>query len=78
MNPDRLRNAYARLQSLDDRLTYKIRPPRSGSLAPSGGRSKPEQLDERLRDLASFTIELKEVVEELILACGTRPKAGTG
>lgn len=70
MDPKRLKKAYNQLQALDERLTYRVRP-RSG-----GGLSRPgiEQVDERLRDLANYTVELKEIVQELILAVGTRPK----
>jgi hypothetical protein len=71
MDVKRLKHAYDQLQSLDDRLTYKIRP-RSG-----GGMTRPstDQLEEKLRELAGYTIELKDIVQELILAVGSRPKA---
>lgn len=74
MDPNRLKQAYAKLRSLDERLTYKVRP-RTG-----GGLSRPslDQVEERHRDLAHYTIELKEVVQELILAIGSKPKAGGG
>ncbi len=63
MNPQRLKSAYERLQLLDERLTYKIRP-RGGSLMrPSG-----EQLEEKMRLLAEYTVELKDVLNEVILA----------
>lgn len=70
MDPNRLKDAYAKLRSLDERLTYKVRPRSGGSLS----RASTEQLEERHRDLANYTVELKEVVQELILAIGSRPK----
>jgi hypothetical protein len=69
MDPQRLKAAYQKLQSLDDRMTYKVRP-RGGPLT----RPSPEQLETSLRELAAYTVELKEVVEELILAIGSQPK----
>ena len=64
MDAQRLRDTYQRLQSLDDRLTHKIRPRSGGSLV----RPSPDQLEVALRDLATYTVELKEIVEELVLA----------
>jgi|GEM_PF-566340 len=74
MDPNRLKQAYAKLRSLDERLTFKVRP-RTG-----GGLSRPslDQVEERHRDLAHYTIELKEVVQELILAIGSKPKKSGG
>jgi hypothetical protein len=65
MDAKRFKEAYEKLQSLDDRLTYKVRP-RSATLS----HATIEQLEERHRDLATYTIELKEVLEELFLAIG--------
>ncbi|MBV8201694.1 MAG: hypothetical protein JOZ15_13815 [Acidobacteria bacterium] len=70
MDAQRLRDAYQRLQSLDDRLTHKVRPRPGGALV----RPSPDQLELALRDLATYTIEIKEIVEELILAIAGRPK----
>lgn len=69
MDPQRLRNAYQRIQSLDERLTYKVRP------RPGGAMTRPttEQMEQSMRDLATYTVELKEIVEELILAIGSKP-----
>jgi hypothetical protein len=72
MDPQRLRRAYEQLQSLDERLTHKVRPRPGGGLV----RPDPSQLEERLRDLAVYTVELKEVLGELILALGSRPDPG--
>jgi hypothetical protein len=65
MDANRFKEAYEKLQLLDDRLTYKVRP-RSGSLS----HASIEQLEERQRDLANYTVELKEILEELFLAIG--------
>lgn len=70
MDPQRLKEAYQKLQLLDDRMTHKVRPRPGGSLV----RPSPEQLEQSLRDLATYTVELRAIVEELFLAIGSRPK----
>ena len=67
MDAKRFKEAYEKLQILDDRSTYKVRP-RSGSLS----HATIEQLEERHRDLANYTIELKEILDELFLAIGSK------
>ncbi len=69
MDPDRFKEAYARLQHLDERLTYKIRPGKSAGLSRAGS----QQLEEKLRDLSSFTLELKEVLDDLFVAIASKP-----
>ncbi len=64
MDPNRLKEAYQRLESLDERLTYKIRPRSMVSMVSP----TPEQVDGRLRDLASYTVELKEIMHDFMLA----------
>ncbi|HEX9942813.1 MAG TPA: hypothetical protein VGG03_12400 [Thermoanaerobaculia bacterium] len=71
MDPQRLKDAYQKLQSLDERLTHKVRPRQGGALV----RPAPEQLEASLRDLAGYTVELKEVVQELFLAIAAKPSA---
>lgn len=73
MDPQRLKAAYQKLEALDDRMTHKVRP-RAG-----GGYSRPgvDQLEERLRDLAGYTVELKEVVHDLFVAIASKPGAAT-
>jgi hypothetical protein len=71
MDPQRLKDAYLKLQSLDERMTYKVRPLRGGPLV----RPTPEQLEAALRDLAAYTVELKEVVQELFQAIAGKPSA---
>jgi hypothetical protein len=70
VDAQRLKDAYQKLRSLDDRLTYKVRPRQGGSLV----RPSTEQLEQALRDLAAYTVELKEIVEELFLSIAGRPK----
>ena len=67
MDPNRFKDAFAKLEVLDDRLSYKVR--RS-----SQNRStEPEKLDERVRDVAEMVLELKDVVRELMLAIAAKP-----
>ncbi|HEX2642748.1 MAG TPA: hypothetical protein VHU81_07130 [Thermoanaerobaculia bacterium] len=72
MDPQRLKDAYQKLQSLDERLTHKIRPRSGGPLM----RPNPEQIEQSLRDLSSYTVELKEVMQELFLAIAGKPAGG--
>lgn len=69
MDPERFKDAYAKLELLDDRLTYRIR---EKSLRARGAVSI-ESLDERVRDSAEFLLELKEIVRELMLAIASKP-----
>ena len=69
MDPQRLKDAYQKLQSLDERMTHKVRPRAGGGLV----RPSPEQLEQSQRDLAAYTVELKEVVQELFLAIAGKP-----
>ena len=68
MDPKRFRESYERLQLLDDRLTHKVRP-RSGALH----RGNLEQVEEKLKDLSEFAVELKEIVQELFLSISGKP-----
>jgi hypothetical protein len=69
MDPQRLKDAYQKLQSLDERMTHKVRPRSGGTLV----RPSQEQLEQSLRELASYTIELKEVIQELFLSIASKP-----
>lgn len=73
MDPQKIKETYQRLQSLDERLTYRVRP-RGGSLT----RPSSDQLEEKMRDLANFTVELKEIVDDLIVGIAARPSSGPG
>jgi hypothetical protein len=70
MDANRFKETFARLEVLDDRLTYKIR---NKSVK---ARTSPnlEQLDERVRDLAELTLELKDIIRELMLAIAGKPQ----
>lgn len=74
MDPQRLKDAYQKLQLLDERLTYKVRPKSGGTLT----RPTVEQLEQSLRDLSAYTIELKEVVQELFLAIAGKARTEPG
>lgn len=66
MDPDRMKEAYRRLDVLDDRLSYKIKP-KSGFTQPS-----PDQINDHLSDVANYVLELKDIVRELMLAFATK------
>ncbi len=63
MDPNRLKEAYQQLEALDDRLTHKIRPRSSFTASPTV-----DLVDGKLRDLAAYTLELKEILREFMLA----------
>ena len=71
MDPDRFRAAYQRLQSLDERSTHKVRPRAHVSF----GRASQEQLEDRVRDLAEYTLELKEIMDDMFKAIAAAPPA---
>ncbi|MDX1631815.1 MAG: hypothetical protein R3234_08130 [Thermoanaerobaculia bacterium] len=70
MDPKRFKETYTKLELLEDRLSYKIR---SRSVR---SRSAPsiDNLDDRLKDVAEFTLELKDVVKELMQAIAAKPQ----
>lgn len=70
MDPQRFKDAYQRLEYLDENLTYKVRRHGRDRLhSPSI-----EEVDEALKTLGDFTTELKDVVRELFLAIGSKPQ----
>lgn len=69
MDPERFREAYQRLQALDERMTHKVRPPSGGGLI----RPTLEQLEKRVYDLSSYTLDLKEIVDELFQSIAGSP-----
>ncbi len=71
MDPGRFRAVYQRLQQLDEVSTYKIRPKRQ-----SLHRATQEELENRYRDLAEYTIALREIVEEMMEAIAAKPGGG--
>lgn len=66
MDPQKMKEAYQKLESLDERLTYKIRA-RGTTVQPTT-----DQLNAKLNDVATYTIELKEILQEFMLAFATR------
>jgi len=68
MDAKRFQEAYEQLQVLDDRLTYKVRPRRGGSM----GRLTQEQLEEHQRALAEYAIGIREVLQQLFEAIATK------
>ena len=68
MDANRFKEAFAKLELLDDRLTYKVR-----SKSIQNRSSENERLDERVRDVAEYVIELKDIVRELMLAIAGKP-----
>lgn len=74
MDPKRFKDAYERLEYLDDSLTYKVR--RHGRTrlhSPSL-----EEIDDAVKTLGDYTTELKDVLRELFLAIGSKPKTEEG
>ncbi len=71
MDPQKLKEVFDRLEALDDRLSYRLR---RGTVAGSH-RASPEELEERLRDVTSYVLELRELVRDLMLAIAARPSA---
>jgi hypothetical protein len=72
VDPNRFKEAFARLEVLDDRLSYKVR---AGA---KGRGTTPEQLDARVKDVAEYLLELKDIVRELMLAIASKPASGGG
>lgn len=75
MDPKRLKDVYDRLESLDDRLSYKLRGRSAGP-----ARATQEQIEDRVRDVAEYVLELRELTRDLIQAIAARPEppASTG
>lgn len=71
MDPQKLKEVFDRLEALDDRLSHRLR-----SRAVAGShRASPEELEERLRDVTAYVLELRELVRDLMLAIAARPSA---
>lgn len=73
MDPQKMKEAYQRLETLDDRLTYKVRS-RGTTVQPTN-----DQLNARLNDVATYTLELKDILREFMLAFAQprRPPEGS-
>lgn len=62
MDPKRLKDVHDRLESLDDRLSYRLRARSSGP-----GRATVEQIEDRLRDVTEYTLELRTLVYDMLM-----------
>jgi hypothetical protein len=69
MDPQRFKDTYARIELLDDRLTYRIR---ERNLRARSGATV-ENVDERLREVGEYVLELKDILRELMLAIAGKP-----
>lgn len=72
MDTQRFKEAYERLESLDERLTHKLRP-RSSLKQPSL-----EQLAEQTKDLQTYTIEVKEILRDLFQSIAGKSEVRSG
>lgn len=70
MDPQKMKEAYMKLESLDERMTYKIRS-RGTTVQPTT-----DQLNAKMNELSTYTIELKEILQEFMLAFATRRSEG--
>ncbi|MDA8017813.1 MAG: hypothetical protein MPN21_10230 [Thermoanaerobaculia bacterium] len=68
MDPQQMKEAYQRLEALDDRLSYKVRPKKHSMVQPS-----PDQINAHLNDLADFSLELKEILRDFMLSFAKKP-----
>lgn len=66
MDAAKLKHVYDRLDVLDDRLTHRVRPRQPANM----GRLNPQLMEERVKDLSDYTVELKEIVRELVESLG--------
>ena len=66
MDSKKFHEALEKLQTLDEISTYKVRP-RAGAMR----RLNIDQIAEQHRDLAEYTIQLKEILHELFQAIAT-------
>jgi hypothetical protein len=60
MDRDKLRELREHLDFVDDRYTHRLR-----GHSKSAVRLEPEEIERRQRDLADYTIELKETLRQL-------------
>jgi hypothetical protein len=66
MDPQKIKEVYERLEALDDRLGHRLR----ARVGPA--RATVEQLEDRIKELATYTSELRELVRDLVLAFATK------
>ncbi len=72
MDPKRLKDVHDRLESLDDRLSYRLRARGAGP-----GRASLEQIEDRLRDVTEYTLELRTLVHGPAARAGGQARSGT-
>jgi hypothetical protein len=70
MDTQLVKDVYERLEALDDRLGHRLRYRGTGP-----ARLSLEQLEDRVRDLSTYTTELRELLRDLIQAIAARPSA---
>ena len=70
MDAQRFKDAFERLETLDQRLTHKLRP-RSSLKQPSI-----EQMSEQVRDMQQYVLEIKDIVRDLFQAIAAKPGGG--
>jgi hypothetical protein len=68
MDPKRIKDVYDRLEGLDDRLSYRLRARSAGP-----ARATQEQLEDRVRDVSEYVLELRELLRDLIQAIAAKP-----
>jgi hypothetical protein len=66
MDPQKLKEVYERLEALDDRLGHRLRT-RGGP-----ARATLDQVEDRVKELAEYASELRELVRDLVLAFATK------
>ncbi len=69
MDPQQLKSVFAQLEALDQRLSYKLRQARRGSLVQPGI----DQIANQVAELQEYTLELKEILRSLIMAIAAKP-----
>ncbi|HRC84788.1 MAG TPA: hypothetical protein PK413_04180 [Thermoanaerobaculia bacterium] len=70
MDPQRMKEAYERLQLLDERYASRL-PRRERNLMHRPGL---EQIEEQMKHLTSYTFELRDILEELFLSFASAPR----
>ncbi len=67
MDVQKIKDVYDRLELLDDRLGHRLRNRGGGP-----GRLSLDQLEDRVRDLTTFSTELRDLVRDLIQAIAAK------
>jgi len=72
MDSKRFHEAFERLQALDEIATYKVRP-KAGAMR----RLNIDQVAEHQKELAEYTITLKEILNELFQAIASPTRSAS-